>query len=73
MEGAGAEGLHGRVRWWRGRLKANRIQAEMEYGVRLGPGSPVWPFLAKYAADVPQGAIVMPAKGGPPTRGEVEF
>jgi len=39
---------------------------------------PEWPpqlraALKSYAAAVPQQAIVMPAKGGPPSKGEVEF
>ncbi|CAK0812368.1 unnamed protein product, partial [Prorocentrum cordatum] len=41
-----------RVRWWRGRLKANRVQVEMNYGIKLAPHSPLWPFLAHHAANV---------------------
>ncbi|CAK0861993.1 unnamed protein product [Prorocentrum cordatum] len=41
-----------RIRWWRGRLKANRVQVEMNYGIKLTPRSPPWPFLAHHAANV---------------------
>ena len=41
-----------RIRWWRGRLKANRVMVEMNYGVKLTPTSSLWPFLANYAANV---------------------
>ena len=44
----------------------------------LGENRPEWPpalvqNVVKYAADVPQGPIVMPPKGSPPSRGEVVF
>ncbi|CAK0831771.1 unnamed protein product, partial [Prorocentrum cordatum] len=41
-----------RIRWWRGHLKANRVQVEMNYGIKLAPHSPLWPFLAHHAANV---------------------
>ncbi|CAK0799166.1 unnamed protein product, partial [Prorocentrum cordatum] len=34
------------------RLKANRVQVEMNYGIKLTPHSPLWPFLAHHAANV---------------------
>ena len=44
----------------------------------LRENRPDWPEplvarVGKYAANVPQGAIVMPPKGSPPTRGELDF
>lgn len=44
----------------------------------LSENRPEWPpqlleNIGKYAADIPQGPIVMPPKGSPPSRGEVEF
>ncbi|CAK0789057.1 unnamed protein product, partial [Prorocentrum cordatum] len=41
-----------RIRWWRGRLKANRVQVEMDCGIKLTPHSSLWPFLAHHAANV---------------------
>eukprot|EP00959_Pyramimonas_sp_CCMP1952_P041127 860233-Pyramimonas_sp.AAC.1 len=40
-----------RIRRWCGRSKANRAQAERNYGIKLIPQSPLWPFLAHHAAN----------------------
>eukprot|EP00959_Pyramimonas_sp_CCMP1952_P460213 9479488-Pyramimonas_sp.AAC.1 len=44
--------IEARIWWCRGRLKANRVQIEMNCGIKLAPRSPLWPFLARRGANL---------------------